>query len=165
MAVDGIVGCLPLNKLSLSSKRYPSPIHPYFEHNLEIYENNWIFGRVPDLQDFYTKIQVPPVVEFYTDFTNLSIDANLQSRLEFQFNYLIKPQFNKQCTQLVSGEINQLFKMKEAGLPGSVLIKYCEERIDNYPLNSYLRGVYFAFADSSKLIDRIINYPVFFVRF
>lgn len=154
-----------LNKLSLSSKRYPSPIHPYFEHNLEIYENNWIFGRVPDLQDFYTKIQVPPVVEFYTDFTNLSIDANLQSRLEFQFNYLIKPQFNKQCTQLVSGEINQLFKMKEAGLPGSVLIKYCEERIDNYPLNSYLRGVYFAFADSSKLIDRIINYPVFFVRF
>lgn len=143
----------------LSTKPHPQIIHPYFDHDSVIYNWNWIFGSVPDNQEFYVNRKAKVVVEFYTDFSNMNISKSLEHRLNFQFENLIKPQYKKQAPQLISGEINQLLKIRKIGTPN--LIKYCEDRIDNYPVNSYLRAVYYAFANSPKLMNHIVNYPLY----
>lgn len=102
-----------LNALSQNkqSHRHPLLIHPYFNTNNSIYEEQWIFADIPNNQPFFDKTNPDfsnLILDFYTDFENTNIDNKLRPSLEFQFEHLMLENYADTVVEIIPSELTRL---------------------------------------------------------
>lgn len=146
-------------------KDLPLAIHPYFEHQYEIYNKQWIFADVPKNQDLFLNQNYfnnsnpkPFAIKFYTDFSSLKLNSDLTDRLSFQFNNLILNPYNARCSEVTSSEIARI--LKHRGKHSLLAVNhraYLKDVMTNYPINSIYYITYHALSESTDYLDHIEN--------
>lgn len=132
-------------------------LHPYFEHYPEVFENQWIYARVPLDQPFFTKNSFEAIsIEFYTNFEKVNLDKSIKERIKFQFENFILESYISHCAEILTKELNRIRRYKGTGVQLKTVNKnyLLDNMIDHSP-NTYHYATYYALANSDAYLEKI----------
>ncbi|MCG3881815.1 hypothetical protein [Psychrobacter sp. Ps3] len=150
-----------LNALSLrkNSSTNPLLIHPYFNQDNSIYDEQWIFAKVPSNQPFFDSTNrdfTTLAVTFYTDFNKTQIHKSMHKGLNFQFENLIHEKYVDAAISMIASEIIRMRRFKgTANQLISVHKNYLLNRATIHPVNSYNSVIYHALGNSDLYLETI----------
>lgn len=147
-----------LNEIYNSSN--PLIIHPYFDHNTEIYDKQWIFAKLSTNQAFFQGTDFSHLsVEFYLDFTQTSLDKNMKKRLVFHYKNLLHEIFTTESSAVLSQEIKRLNQFKNTN---NTIIKhhkdYLISQMSGFKVNTYNYAIYQALANCYPYLYTVETY-------
>lgn len=144
---------------SLSNHGEALIIHPYFNEVDLVYNQQWIFAKLPKDQKFFTDDNSRVIsLVFYTNFDNMEIDSITKLKLAFQFKNLIHYRYMIEAVEVLTSEVNRL---KDYSGTENTLKKVNKNQLlrksKRYPVNSYNNVVYKALSDSELFLETVEN--------
>lgn len=142
---------------SVSSHGEALIVHPYFNKINSVYDEQWIFAKVPQDQLFFTDVKSKIIsVIFYTDFNYMQVDDNTKKKLDFQFKHLIHYRYVVEAVTVLTSEISRL--SSHAGTDNTlkhINKKQLLRKSERYPVNSYNNVIYKALSDSEMFLQTV----------
>ena len=132
-------------------------VHPYFNKVHSVYDEQWIFAKVPQDQPFFkdTESKIISII-FYTDFSSTKIDCSTKKKLEFQFKHLIHYRYVVEAATVLTSEVSRL--NSHAGTDNTlkhINKKQLLRKSGRYPVNSYNYVIYKALSDSEIFLQTV----------
>lgn len=137
-----------LNALSLRRDSYKHPllVHPYFNTNNSVYNEQWIFASVSEDQPFFYKLKPnfeALAITFYTDFSKTTIHNDMRVSLKFQFENLILEKYVDAAVSMIASELTRIRNFSgTANQLIEINKEYLLNRSKIHPVNSYFSVIY-----------------------